>query len=372
MTDFVQLTNWGSADPLYSARLNKWNTDVYHLKETCDRGMTLAAGTAAVGSLVVMGTATDQVQLTASAGQTGPVWVALETLTAGSAAAQVRLAGAVTLTAAGSVGIGDYLQTSGTAGVAARTTDTATAFAIATSAAGTAGGPVSVVLLPRPPESGGGGGGGGGSGSLLWDPYSLAVPPVASDLSVHDHWSGSGITTALTQQGDAVVFKNPASAASFLERGAFGTNVGPLAVPAPPYTVTVCFIPNIYPINFWAAALALRESGNDKRINARVVYDTGVIKIDGVNLTDYQTASSAFGSQVWPLTFPIWLRIRDDTANLYWEVCKDGQWFVAYTSGSTGAFCTPDQAGITMNSNGGGSGGVASMTVLSLSVVNPA
>lgn len=223
-----------------------------------------------------------------------------------------------------------------------------------------------------------GGGGGGSSGALLWDPFGLALPVAVADLSVHDNWAGSGIVTAITQEGDAVAFKNPCSGTT-IERGAFGANSGgPYSVPTSgPFTATACFYLNSPIVQNGKAALTLRQSGNDKRIQAGLYLETSSsheLKVDGANWTNATTLSgSPFGTVPWSWGGgPIWLRIRDDNSNCFWEVSRDGQYYQAFASGGTRSFCTPDQAGITMESFGNGSGAVMSMILLSLRVINTA
>lgn len=360
-----------TGDPVPSVGYNKLIQMGIHLKERLD-GLTpftnSDAGALVAGDLLIQdvaGGARKFKKSAASAGAAGPFFVCLGSVAIAGTGYAAHI-GFVDLNYTGTAPVaGDQLQASATAGLAM--VGSTNPFALAYADGG--GGSVQAILYG--PGSSGGGGGGGGSGSLLWDPYGLVVPPVATDLSVHDHWSGSGILTVLDQTGDAVVFKNPAAGA-IVERGAFGTTGGPLAVPAPPYTATLCLIPNIPQIANWACSLSLRQSSNDKRIAYRLVWVTG-LTMDGVNWTDYQTVSgAAFGAITHYEGFPLWVRIRDDAANCYWEYSKDGKWWAVLTSGSTGAFCTPNQAGVTMDSFAGGSGGLGSMTVLSLSVVNTA
>lgn len=213
-------------------------------------------------------------------------------------------------------------------------------------------------------------GGGGSSGSLLWDPTGVAVPPVAADLSVHDHWALSGFVTALTQYGNVAVFKNPAAAAT-IERGAFGTTSGPYAVPTPPYTVTLCMLPNFAQGNSWSILLSLRNSSTDKRVSLKFGRNSGM-EIQEIDWTDFQTLSTASGAVPWYQGVPVWLRIRDNAANQFFEYSKDGDTWNLHASRATGFFTAPDQAGVTSETFGAVSGSQGAVTILSLSVVNTA
>lgn len=368
-----------SGDPVPSVGYNKLIQMSTHLKERLD-GLTpftnSDAGALVAGDVLVQDAASGErmfAKSAASAGAAGPFFVCLGAVAIAGTGYAAHL-GFVDLNYTGTAPVaGDQLQASGTAGLAM----VGTTNPFATAYADGSGGSVQAILYGLGGASGGGGGG-GSSGALLWDPFGVAVPPVATDLSVHDNWAGSGIVTAITQEGDAVVFKNPCSGTT-VERGAFGiTSGGPYSVPTTgPFTATACFYLNSPIVQNGKASLTLRQSGNDKRIQAGIYLETVTgtlgVKIDGGNWTDFDSLSTTFGTTLWYWGGgPIWLRIRDDNTNCYWEVSRDGQYFQAYSSGGTRSFCTPDQAGITMESFGNGSGAVMSMILLSLSVINTA
>jgi hypothetical protein len=361
-----------ASELITSVGFNKHTDMGIHVKQRLD-GLTpytsSDAGTIVYGQVLVQDASSGARKFkksAASAGSAGPYFVALDQgaiVPAGTGyAAHI---GHVDLLYTGATPVaGDLLQASGSAGLAmvGSTNPFATAYATGL------GGVVQAMLYGL--GSAGGGGGGGSGSNATWDPYGNAVAPTATDFSVHDHWSGSGILTRLDQNTDNMVFYNPC-AVSTIERGAFV----PTSVPSPPYTVTACFVPNLVEIDYCSVALCLRASGSDKRIILRLYHDT-TLKLGDLYFDDYQTLTSGSGTPSgalgWTQGFPIWLRFRDNASNMFYEYSRDGENWVNYQTKATGVHATMNQAGITMDSFTGGSGSAFSMTVLSFAVVNTA
>jgi hypothetical protein len=155
------------------------------------------------------------------------------------------------------------------------------------------------------------------------------------------------------------------------QRGVFIPSIGGLLTP--PYTVRTCLVPQFYEFNYWCAFLALRNSSTDERVTVRFVRNT-TYEASSVLFDDQNTLTGGGTGSTVALTqgFPLWLQLRDDTTNLFFEVSKDGKNYQAVTTGSTGMHTTPDQAGLVLDSFGGGSGSWGAITVLSFEILNTA
>lgn len=141
------------------------------------------------------------------------------------------------------------------------------------------------------------------------------------------------------------------------------------AVPTAPYTVTMALRPMLYPANYSACGMLLRESGSGKLVTLGMMY---VATYNGFSIEIYKYTNPTIYSSYYITGFSlstfvsafIWLRIVDDGTNRVLYISADGRnFFQLHTVGNTD-FITPDEIGIFSESNNGSTGD-AGMTVYS-------
>jgi hypothetical protein len=122
--------------------------------------------------------------------------------------------------------------------------------------------------------------------------------------------------------------------------------------PATPYTVTAGFTPGLYPANFSAAGMCLRDSASGKLVEFLLRISTGALQLAILDYTDPFTFSvtelTISGAQFGSGT--VWLQIQDDGTNVSFLSSVDGaNWSNLLTRTRT-TFLTANQIGICVNS----------------------
>lgn len=258
---------------------------------------------------------------------------------------------------------GDFLKTST---VATRATSQATmdAGVFAKALSSTVGaGQVSAELFGV--DSGAGGGGGGAT--IHTSAY--AAPPGAP--AAGDLWLPSDSFYLLRYTGAAWVPWGPIfphtmpdnTAFAWINQGAAsvdatkggiyllapalaGTNlkIRKKAAPGTPYTITACFLPQLYAVNYQQAGLLFRESGSGKLATVAMTYSSGW-KLPVEKFTNPTTYSANYLTvdSLDPTT--IWLRIADDGVNRICSWSMDGQFWMQIHSVGRADFLTADEVG---------------------------
>lgn len=186
-----------------------------------------------------------------------------------------------------------------------------------------------------------------GSSWESWGPLNRMYRPALADFT----WVNQGAATAV-EEGGGLLVTAPALA---------GANNRLLvrAIPAAPFTVTVCLHANMWGQTYPHCGLVLRDSVLGRHVDWRIQWFGSYCSflagkwLSPTSLSaDYSMSSHPLGAM---LQAPVWLRISDDgtgtaTARKF-QVSWDGLTFVTLHSTSRTDFITPDQIGLHVHSN---------------------
>lgn len=188
-----------------------------------------------------------------------------------------------------------------------------------------------------------------GSAYENWGPlFPVTKPPVVADWT----WDNQGSAT-LTQQGDALYLAAPWGT----ESGTFVNRILYRTAPSTPYVITALLLAaydifaegqNIFPSFF----LAHRQSSDSKFIAYNFEMNVSTVTTNQAvrhwnSATSYNSdaRSRNAGPHRSHFFVPVWMRIRDDGTNRYWDCSADGHnWIEQYRVSRT-TFLTPDQVG---------------------------
>lgn len=192
-----------------------------------------------------------------------------------------------------------------------------------------------------------------GAAFAPWGPIFPFTAPIDGDFA----WINQGGASVSTTKG-GIYLAGPATA------GATNLRIRKKAAPATPYTITMGFIPQVYPGDFTGCGLLFRNAGAATIACVRVVH---VAANAGFNIhTSKFTNSTTFSADYngplrWPIGNILFLQISDDGVNRISRVSNDGQnWVQVHSVGRTD-FLTADEVGFFVDTNGSFE---ANMTVL--------
>lgn len=237
---------------------------------------------------------------------------------------------------------GQVLEWNGTDWVnATPSSTTSTAAAASRPAAGTAGNlflPSDGYYLERD----------SGAAWAPWGPVFPMTEPIIGNFSWWNQTSGGVSGTVSTTNGGMFIY-----APAFPGAGAGqAPRIQEMALVAAPWTYTVALRPLGFPANYWSAGVMLRQSSNNNSVEFNLDFSTQLnlqvaryIPITTFNATlVIAKVSDLPGS-------PLWLRIRNDTSNLFWDFGYDGQHFQNFYSINVGAAgFVPDRVGVFADS----------------------
>jgi hypothetical protein len=193
--------------------------------------------------------------------------------------------------------------------------------------------------------------GGGGGGSWL---APFTVPTLGAFA-----WVNQGTATG-TAVGNRIVLFAPATA---------GESIRLLkqALPAAPYTVTACLMPNIVNTNYHGAGIMLRESSTGKLLGICTSFNASN-QLRGYRWSNPTTFASQASNIDLPSCNPIWLRVSRSGTTLTADMSVDGySWRTVLTEAITASFTTaPDEVGFFGNC--GGTTADVSLSLLSWAV----
>lgn len=198
-----------------------------------------------------------------------------------------------------------------------------------------------------------------------WDSYGLFFELFEPDNTGFS-WVNQQTATVTTAQG-GVVLSSPAPALA-----GENLNVRLKTAPATPYTIKAGFLTTLYPVNQTSAGILFRESGTNKIVFFRLMFDnTSTTKTDLVLSVDKYTNTTTFFGNYKVASANIlkssltWFSMTDDGVNLSWAYSNDNINYIPFFQSPRNNFLTvgPDQIGYAINSNN--TGGNAVFTLLS-------
>lgn len=167
----------------------------------------------------------------------------------------------------------------------------------------------------------------------------LIVPPIASDFS----WVNQGGSYLLTDS-NSIFLQVPAAAGD-------NFRMQVTSIPAAPYSFVIGFKSDNIDTNYCGTGLVLRESGTGKIITFNRMNNTSPC-FQIYKYTNPTTGSAQYFLANQQTGFAeIYMRVRDDGINRYFDLSVDGVFFWLLFSVSNTDFCTPDQIGFFANSN---------------------
>ena len=174
-----------------------------------------------------------------------------------------------------------------------------------------------------------------------WGPINKMTKPVLTDFQ----WVNQGTATATDAGGGIYLYAAAAAGVSqkILKR----------AAPAAPYTIRICFIPQLMLYNATRCGFLWRNSADNKQVNVSFVYVNGWLML-GEDFSDYNTyVANNFGGIVYPVSYPIWWQLADNNTNRSVSWSADGKNFISLWSEGRTTYTTPDEVGIFVNAEQG-------------------
>lgn len=218
--------------------------------------------------------------------------------------------------------------------------------------------------------TGGGGGSTISSGALASRPAAgtagnVYVPSDAPYWYVDtgSAWTAHGPTWQLTEpvdgdfswvnQGGATV--STANSGVFLNAPATSPDnlrMRVKAAPATPYTVTIAFMPLIFPANYGSAGFVWRESSSGKLAIFHIVYSSGYLVASSKfnSPTSFNTDYTTLNIQAPRFGPLLWFRITDNGTNRICAWSNDGYNYQTFHTIGRADFITANQVGFFANS----------------------
>lgn len=171
-----------------------------------------------------------------------------------------------------------------------------------------------------------------------WGPIFPLTAPVDGDFA----WINQGGASVTTTKG-GIYLEDP---------GTTGNNfrIRKKAVPGGAYTVTACIIPNILWTNNSVHCGILWRQNDGKIVSITLQYSTDW----GIQVIKWNSPTSYSANYAGPLllspSYPLWLRMADDTANRICSFSHNGQNFIPIHSVGRTDFITATEVGFYIDS----------------------
>ena len=186
-----------------------------------------------------------------------------------------------------------------------------------------------------------------GAALVPWGPLLPFTAPVDADFA----WINQGGASVSTTNGG--IFLNAPVGAGNNQR------IRKKAAPATPYTVSIGFIPMLYPASYSSVGLAWRQSSDGKLVTLRFYFD-GTTNVGHIQIAlSKWTSASVFSANYFDSNFfgslvggpCLWARFADDGASRAVYISNDGiNWMLLHAVARTD-FLTADEVGFFAETN---------------------